>query len=66
MVRLPITPYWTNAAQWWMDNHNSNTHEFNQWLCVQGVTLQPFRPHSYPWIEFEDHELAALFILRWA
>jgi hypothetical protein len=65
MTRLPIEPYWVNAAEWWLANHNSNTEEFRFWLYTQGVF--PVRRRSfYPWIEFEDPEQALMFQLKWS
>ena len=65
MIRLPIEPYWVNAAEWWLENRNSNSEEFRYWLYTQGVF--PVRRTSfYPWIEFEDPELATMFQLRWS
>jgi hypothetical protein len=65
MIKLPIEPYWANAAVWWLENHNSNTEEFRYWLYTQGV-FPVQRKSFYPWIEFEDPELATMFQLRWA
>ena len=65
MIKLPIEPYWVNAALWWLENRNSNSEEFRYWLYTQGVF--PVKRRSfYPWIEFEDPELATMFQLRWA
>ena len=65
MIRLPIEPYWANAALWWLENRNSNTEEFNYWLYTQGV-FPVKRKSFYPWIEFEDPEQATMFQLRWS
>ena len=65
MIRLPIEPYWANAALWWLENRNSNNEEFRYWLYTQGV-FPVQRKSFYPWIEFEDPELATMFQLRWA
>ena len=65
MTRLPIEPYWVNAAEWWLANRNSNNEEFRFWLYTQGV-YPVVRKTFYPWIEFEDPEQALLFQLRWA
>ena len=65
MIRLPIEPYWANAALWWLENRNSNNEEFRYWLYTQGV-FPVKRKSFYPWIEFEDPELATMFQLRWS
>jgi hypothetical protein len=65
MTRLPIEPYWVNAAEWWLENHNNNNEEFRFWLYTQGV-FPAVRKTFYPWIEFEDPEQALMFQLRWA
>lgn len=64
MTRLPIEPYWVNAATWWLDNCNSDNTEFNRWLFAQGV-FPINRQSFYPWIEFENPEDAIMFQLRW-
>jgi hypothetical protein len=65
MIRLPIEPYWANAALWWLENRNSNNEEFRYWLYTQGV-FPVQRQSFYPWIEFEDPEQATMFQLRWS
>lgn len=65
MTRLPIEPYWVNAATWWLANCNSDNTEFNRWLFTQGV-FPINRQSFYPWIEFENPEDAIMFQLRWS
>ena len=65
MTRLPIEPYWVNAAEWWLANRNSDYDEFNFWLYSQGVFAVK-RKSFYPWIEFENPEDAIIFQLRWS
>lgn len=65
MTRLPIEPYWVNAAEWWIENHNSNTEEFGYWLYTQGVS-PVMRKSFFPWIEFEHANQALIFQLKWA
>ena len=65
VTRLPIDPYWINAAQWWLANHNYNNEEFCCWLKEQGVVIVK-RYHFYPWLDFHDYEAALIFQLRWA
>ena len=65
MTRLPIEPYWVNAAEWWLANCNSDNEAFCYWLYTQGVF--PAKRHSfYPWVEFENPEDAVVFQLRWS
>jgi hypothetical protein len=65
VTRLPIEPYWVNAAEWWIKHHDCNNDKFNYWLYTQGVF--PVKRRSfYSWIEFEDPEQALMFQLKWA
>jgi hypothetical protein len=64
MTRLPIEPYWVNAATWWLENCNTNNDEFCYWLFTQGV-FPVKRKSFYPWIEFGCAEDATMFQLRW-
>lgn len=66
MIKVPIEPYWFNAVEWWMTNHNSNTEDFHAWLRLQGATVVADRAVFYPWVDFEQEEYAVLFILRWS
>jgi hypothetical protein len=65
MTQLPIEPYWVNAAEWWLANHNSDNEDFNYWLHTQGVFTVK-RKSFYPWIEFENPEDALIFQLKWS
>lgn len=65
ITRLPIEPYWANAAFWWLENRNCNNAEFNQWLYKQGV-IPMQHEQFHPWIYFEKPEDALIFQLRWA
>ena len=65
MTKLPVEPYWVNAANWWLKNHNDNNHEFNLWLREQGVHVVK-RDKFYPWIEFHEPVHAVIFQLKWS
>jgi hypothetical protein len=65
MYKLPVEPYYVNAAKWWLENKNNNNDEFRLWLEDQGVTIKN-RDSYYPWLDFEDSFLMTLFRIRWA
>jgi hypothetical protein len=64
MYKLPVDPYYVNAATWWLENRNANNDEFRAWLECQGVTIKN-RDSYYPWLDFESPLLATLFRIKW-
>ena len=42
VIRLPLDPYWHNAATWWLENVGFNqASEYDEWLAEQGVVGMP-------------------------
>jgi hypothetical protein len=64
MIRLPVDPYYFNAATWWLKNRNDDSEEFKAWLKEQGTEIQEHDSY-YPWLDFESPLLATLFRIKW-
>jgi len=65
MYKLPVDPYYFNAANWWLQNRNTNNGEFRAWLKEQGTEIQKHDSY-YPWLDFEYSFAMTLFRLRWS
>lgn len=65
MYKLPVEPYYVNAATWWLENQNRDNEEFKAWLKEQGTVIKD-RNSYYPWLDFEDSFMMTLFRIRWA
>jgi hypothetical protein len=65
MIQVPITPYWENAAQWWISTGQGNIDQFYQWLENQGVVGLP-RAEYTPYLEFMNPYQAVIFRSKWA
>jgi len=65
MYKLPVDPYYFNAATWWLENMNHDNEEFKAWLKEQGTEIQKHDSY-YPWLEFEDSFMMTLFRIRWS
>jgi len=65
MYKLPVDPYYFNAATWWLKNRNTNNGEFRAWLKEQGTEIQKHDSY-YPWLDFEYSFSMTLFRLRWS
>jgi len=63
-TRIPIEPYWENAALWFLNNRGDSITEYHKWLGEQGIIGLP-RPTYTPYLEFEDPCLATIFMLKW-
>jgi hypothetical protein len=64
--KLPLEPYWVNAAMWFVDNRPSDSIlQFHSWLRNQGVINLP-REQFTPYIEFDSALAATLFAVKWA
>ena len=64
MYKLPVEPYYVNAAKWWLENKNHDNEEFKAWLEEQGTIIKD-RNSYYPWLDFESPLLATLFRIKW-
>jgi hypothetical protein len=64
MYRLPVDPYYINAATWWLENCNSNNDQFKVWLKSQGTIIKEHDSY-YPWLDFESGLLMVLFRMKW-
>jgi hypothetical protein len=64
MYRLPVEPYYVNAATWWLENNNSNNDQFKAWLKSQGTIIEEHDSY-YPWLDFESGLLMVLFRMKW-
>ena len=65
MYKLPVDPYYVNAATWWLENRNHDIEEFNAWMKEQGTEIQKHDSY-YPWLDFESPLAATLFRIMWA
>ena len=65
MYKLPVDPYYVNAATWWLENKNDDNEEFKAWLKEQGTEIQKHDSY-YPWLDFEYSFSMTLFRLRWS
>lgn len=65
MIRLPVDPYYVNAATWWLENKNHNNEKFKAWLKEQGTEIQEHDSY-YPWLDFESPLSATLFRIMWS
>ena len=65
MYKLPVEPYYVNAATWWLENKNHDNEEFKAWLKEQGTEIQKHDSY-YPWLDFEYSFSMTLFRLRWS
>ena len=65
MYRLPVEPYYVNAATWWLENRNNDNEEFKAWLHSQGTIVEEHDSY-YPWLEFSNPLLVTLFKIRWS
>ena len=65
MYKLPVEPYYVNAATWWLENKNHDNEEFKAWLKEQGIVIQEHDSY-YPWLDFENPLAATLFRIMWA
>jgi len=65
MYKLPVDPYYFNAANWWLQNRNHDNEEFKAWLKEQGCEIQKHDSY-YPWLDFEYSFSMTLFRLRWS
>lgn len=63
MYRLPVEPYYVNAANWWLENNNSNNDQFKVWLKSQGTVIEEHDSY-YPWLDFEDPLEVQRFMIR--
>jgi hypothetical protein len=64
MYRLPVDPYYVNAATWWLENNNSNNDQFKVWMKSQGTVIEEHDSY-YPWLDFESGLLMILFRMKW-
>jgi hypothetical protein len=64
MYRLPVDPYYVNAATWWLENNNSNNDQFKVWMKSQGTVIEEHDSY-YPWLDFESGLLMVLFRMKW-
>ena len=65
MFKIPVDPYYVNAATWWLENNNHDNEEFKAWLKEQGTVIQEHDSY-YPWLDFESPLAATLFRIMWA
>lgn len=65
MYRLPVDPYYVNAANWWLENNNSDNDQFKAWLGGQGTIIEEHDTY-YPWLDFESGLLMVLFRMKWS
>jgi len=65
MYKLPVDPYYFNAANWWLQNRNHDNEEFKEWMREQGTIIKD-RDAYYPWLDFEYSFSMTLFRLRWS
>jgi len=65
MYKLPVDPYYFNAANWWLQNRNHDNEEFKEWMREQGTIIKD-RDGYYPWLDFEDSFLMTIFRIRWS
>jgi hypothetical protein len=65
MIKLPVDPYYINAATWWLNNRECDNNQFQEWLQYQGV-ITADRETYYPWLDFDNTLLATLFKIKWS
>jgi hypothetical protein len=64
MIKIPIEPYWANAAIWYVANTEGDLEEFHDWLKDQGVIGLP-RTEYTPYVEFINPYQALIFRMKW-
>ena len=64
VIRLPLEPYWHNAATWWIENTEGNLTEYYQWIAEQGVIGLP-RKEFTDYLEFANPYQALIFRMKW-
>ena len=65
VIHIPLDPYWSNAAAWWVANERGGIDDYYQWMENQGVIGLP-RENFTDYLEFINPYQALIFRIKWA